>query len=212
MKEWNINKTEKTQQQKGVSWTFHPPSGAYHDGVWERLIRLVKKTLSSVCRQQIIDDEGLHTILCEVETILNSCPLTTVSDDLNDLEPLAPNHLLQLKTLPNLPPGPFKPEDVYTRRRWRQIQYIADLFWTWWVREYLPLIQQRHKWNRVRRNFVEGDIVMIVDSNAPCGSWLTARVLETQPGARGLVWSVLVKTKTNTLERPISKLFASSSI
>lgn len=74
---------------------FNPPS--VHTTVWERLIRFEKKTLSSVCRQQTLDDEGLHTILCVIEAILNSRPLTTVSDDLNDLEPLTPNHLLQLK-------------------------------------------------------------------------------------------------------------------
>lgn len=67
-------------------------------------------------------------------------------------------------------------------------------------------VQQRQKWNRIRRNFVKGDIVLIADSNAPRGSWLIVRVLETQPGARGLVGFVLVKIKTNTLERPISKL------
>ncbi len=33
-----------------------------------------------------------------------------------------------------------------------------------------------------QENFVEGDIVLISDSNAPHRSWLTARVLEMDPG------------------------------
>ncbi len=101
-KEWN--KIVKTLQQKGVSWIFNPPSGAHHSGIWERLIRLVKKTLSSFCRQQTLDGEGLHTVLREVEAIFSSRPLSTVSDNLCDLELLTPNHLLQLKIQPNLPP------------------------------------------------------------------------------------------------------------
>lgn len=53
MKEWSINKREKTPQQRDVSWIFNPPSGAYHGGVWEWLICLVKKTVLSVCRNKL---------------------------------------------------------------------------------------------------------------------------------------------------------------
>lgn len=37
-----------------------------------------------------------------------------------------PNHLL-LKRKPALPPGVFEPQDQYLKRRWRQVQYLADL-------------------------------------------------------------------------------------
>lgn len=206
MKEWNLKKIEDSLQQKNVKWTFNPPYGAHFGGIWERLIRLVKKTLLAVTRQQLLDDDSLATVMCEVEAILNSRPLTTVSGEPNDLEALTPNHLLQLKVKPVLPPGIFNQHDTYARRRWRQVQYVSDLFWTRWVKEYLPLLQERQRWNRTRRNFMKGDIVLIVDSNAPRGSWVMAKVLETRPGSGGLVRSVFLKTRTNTLERPISKL------
>lgn len=120
-----------------------------------------------------------------MEGILNSQPITTVSNDPNDLEPLTSNNLLQVKVQHMLPPGLFHQQDMYSRRRWRQVQYLADLFWTRWVKEYLPLLQERQQCNRIKRNFIPGDIVLIVDSNAPRGSWLMARVLETRPGSRG---------------------------
>ena len=150
LKSWNLKQIEKSLLQKGVKWTFNPPHGAHHGGIWERLIRMIKIILHSVTSLQHLDDEGLQTVMCEVEAILNSRPLTTVSDNPNDLEPLTPNHLLQLKVQPILPPGLFVKEDLYARRRWRQTQYIADLFWKRWVREYLPLLQTRQKWTRVR--------------------------------------------------------------
>lgn len=81
-------------QQKGVKWTFNPPAAAHYGGVWERLIRTLKRILFSVTKQQTLDDESLLTVMCEVEMILNSRPLTTISDDPNDLEPLTPNQLL----------------------------------------------------------------------------------------------------------------------
>lgn len=119
---------------------------------------------------------------------------------------MTPNHLLLLKTEPSIPPGVFKPEDSYSRRRWRQVQYMADLFWKRWIKEYLPELQQRQKWTRKTQNFDKGDIVLIIDDTAPRSSWLMGRITETLPDANGLVRQVQVQTKTSTLRRPVTKL------
>ncbi|MGH0115994.1 UNVERIFIED_CONTAM: hypothetical protein FKN15_060458 [Acipenser sinensis] len=103
-------------------------------------------------------------------------------------------------------PGLFRKEDLYARRRWKQVQYMADLFWKRWTREYLPLLQERQKWSRVRRNFIVGDVVLIVDDTAPRNSWMMGRVAETMPDKKGFVRRVRVRTKTSVLERPIDKL------
>ena len=66
--------------------------------------------------------------MTEVQGILNSRPLTPVSSDQNDLEPPKPNHLLLLRANPNLLVGIFSKEDVYSKRRWRQVQYMSDIF------------------------------------------------------------------------------------
>jgi hypothetical protein len=111
-----------------------------------------------------------------------------------------------MKTKPNLPQGVFTKTDNYCRRRWKQIQYMANLFWNRWVKEYLPLLQERQKWNDIKRNMKVGDIVLIVDSNAPRNSWPMGVVQETIPDSSGFVRQVKVKTQTNTLVRPIDKL------
>jgi hypothetical protein len=85
--------------QQNVKWIFNLPLGSHHGGVWECCIRTVRKILSALLKQQTVDDECLTTIMCEVESIMmNSRPLTKVSDDPNDLEALTPNHLLLLQT------------------------------------------------------------------------------------------------------------------
>lgn len=142
MQQWDLNKIQDTLAQKGVQWIFNPPAGPHFGGVWERQVKSVKKILKSVLHEQTIDDECLLTLLCEVENILNDRPLTTASEDPNDLEPLTPNHLLLLKKQPLLPPGLFNKNECYSRRRWKQTQYLADLFWRKWVREYLPSLQE----------------------------------------------------------------------
>lgn len=202
----NHQQIERVLSPLGIRRSFNPPAGSHHGGVWERMIRLIRRVLSSVLRQQTLDDDGLHTVVCEAEAILNDRPLTKLSDDPSDLEPLTPNHLLLLKGKPALPPGVFEPHDLYVKRRWRQVQYLSDLFWKRWVREYLPLLQQRQKWNEKRRSLKAGDIVVIMDTSAPRGSWPLARVLEVFYDKQGLVRFVRLQAKSTIIERPVTKL------
>ena len=136
--------------------------------------------------------------MCEVEAIINGRPIRKVSEDSRDFEALSPNHLLLLGQGAVLPPGLFQREDNYFRRRWRQIQYLADQFWKRRSREYIPLLQRRQKWNNSRRNIAVGDIVLVADENTPRTCW-------PLPGSDGLVRRVKVKTKTTVLERPVAK-------
>ena len=129
---WNQAKIHDTLLQKGIKWVFNPPAASHHGGVWERLIRSTRKILGALTKEQVLDDECLQTLLCEAESIINGRPLTKVSDDPNDLEPLTPNHLLLLRQNESLPPGLFEKNDTYSRRRWRQVQYLANVFWGRW--------------------------------------------------------------------------------
>lgn len=206
IEQWNQAQVHEVLLQKGIKWTFNPPAGSHHGGAWERLIRSVRKVLNSTLKVQRLDEEGLHTVLCEVEAIINSRPITKASTDPNDLEALTPNHLLLLKGQPSLSPGVFQTADLYAQRRWRQVQYISDLFWKRWTKEYLPLLQERQRWIGVQRNLVAGDLVLLMDSTAPRNSWIMGRVLQTFPDRKGFVRQVRIKTKTNCLDRPISKV------
>ena len=125
----NHNQIQRVLFQDGIQWHFNPPAASHHGGVCERVIRNVRKFLTSVLHLQTLDDDGLHTVLCEVEAILTGHPLTKLSDDPIDLEPLTPNHILLMKGKPVLSPGFFNKDDVYLKSRWQQVQYIANLFW-----------------------------------------------------------------------------------
>ena len=85
------------------------------------------------------------------------------------------------------------------------MQYLANMFWGRWKRECLPLLQERQKRFRPRRNFIVGDMV-IVDESTPRNVWPIGRITEVFPDRDGFVRRVRVKTKTSTLEQPIMKL------
>jgi hypothetical protein len=205
--DWNQTRIRNDLQQKAIEWKFNPPTGSHFGGSWERLIRSVRQVLYALLRQQPVklNDEALGTLFCEVEAILNARPITKMSSDVNDVDAITPNHLLLLRSGPALPCGEFTQHDNYTRRRWRQVQFLADSFWGRWKKEYLTSLQERQKWLYPKTNVSVGDVVLLVDSS-PRNSWSLGRIVETVPDKKGLVRVVHVKTKTNVLVRPIHKL------
>ena len=138
--------------------------------------------------------------------ILNSRPLTFVSVDHRDPQPLSPNDLLLLKGAVPSPAGEFGPGDLYARRRWRQVQYLADLFWSRWIKEYVPLLQSRQKWLKPERSLKVGDVVLLAESGLPRIQWPLGRVEERRVSQDGLVRSVKLRTRGREVWRPVTKL------
>ena len=75
--------------KRGVEWQFIPKRAPWFGGFWERL-SLTKKVLG----RTYINLAGPQTIITETEAILNDRPITYVSPDIGDPEPLTPSHLL----------------------------------------------------------------------------------------------------------------------
>ena len=80
LESWNKVQMNNEMLQKGINWNFNPPGGSHHGGIWERQIRTVRQLLFSLAKQQSLSDESLETLFCEVEAIINSRPITRVSD------------------------------------------------------------------------------------------------------------------------------------
>ena len=173
-------------------------------GVWERQIRSIRMVLTAVIKEQMQTDKDLHTLICEVETIINGRPLTKLSENHRDLSVLTRNHLLLLWSN-CFPIGIFARSDSYSKRRWQQVQYLADVFWKRWIKEYLPNLQIRQKWNKECRNFKKDDVVLVMDEAMPRDTWPQGRIMEVKKGRDGLVRTVLVTTLKSRLIRPINK-------
>ena len=77
-----------------------------------------------------LDDELLLTLMAEVSSTVSSRPITVVAADVDEPVLLSPLMLLTMKPKPLLPPpGIFVREDLYARKRWRKVQYLAEQFW-----------------------------------------------------------------------------------
>lgn len=225
IKNWNTNSINNWCLQTDIKWTFNPPYASHFGGVYERQIRSIRKTLNSILLEQNLKlyDEDLLTLMCEVEAVLNNRPISQLSSDPEDLEALTPNHLLLLNAGITYPPGLFSKDDSYVKRRWKQTQYLVDLFWSRWKKEYLVLLQQRQKWYLRTESHQKGDLVLVVDENSPRNQWQLGRIEETLAGSDGNVRSAKVKVSRcknsdqtdfnfTIVERPIVKLILLRSV
>ena len=206
VKDLDMKQVKMYAEHRNIEWKFIPPLSPHMGGSWERMVGSIKRVMKAVLlNEPRLNDEILETVFCEIENMINGRPLTKLSDDPLDVNPLTPNHLILLKGGPVLPPGKFNDRDMY-RRRWCHAQHIADRFWCRWKRLYLPELQKRVKWVDLERNLAVGDLVLIADENTPRNLWPLAVVKDISPGHDGLVRSARLRTKTTELVRPVTKI------
>ncbi|XP_049866070.1 uncharacterized protein LOC126366823 [Pectinophora gossypiella] len=192
--------------QRSITWRFITPSAPFMGGAWERLVRTVKTALLSVLHERHPREEVLATLLCEVEYSVNSRPLTHVSVEATDDEAITPNHFL-LGGSARVPlPGTFTEKDIDHQLQWRRAQYLADLFWKRWLKEYLPELQYRREPHGRGPSIQLGDPVLIVDGQLPRNTWPRGLVVAVYPGADNVVRTVEVRTAGGLLKRPVKKL------
>lgn len=203
------SKLERELSQRGCNWVFHtpPPPGASHmSGVWERLVRTVKRSLKAILGNSPMNEEVLHTVFTEAERIANSRPLTLNPSSPGDNDHLTPSHFLNVRPSLNIPPNVIDERVKFSRKRWRQAQLLADHYWKRWMKEYLPSLQERPKCPREQNNLKVGDLVLIADDNVNSNQWPLGRVVNVYPGVDNLVRSAELRAKGTTLKRPVTKL------
>lgn len=190
--------------RRGIEWLFNTPSNPSAGGAWERMVRSVKKVLSFTLQEKAPQIETLISLLIEAENLVNSRPLTHISIDSSDNEPLTPNHFLL--GCPNLVQTPAVPDKVCLKKQWNILQQLKQTFWKRWVLEYLPELTRRTKWHHPVKPIQVGDVVVICDDNEARGQWKQGVVEEVFVAPDGQVRSAVVRTVVGRLKRPASKL------
>ena len=193
IEEMNHEEIKEFLLRKGCDWIVwkrNPPAASHMGGVWERQICSIRSILTALLEHHssMLTDESLQTLMVETEGIINSRPLTveTINDPLSPL-PLSPLQLLTSKSEVIFPPpGELQKNDIYCRRQWRRVQYLANGFWSRWKKEYLFSLQARQKWKGKSRNLLVGDTVLVKDDQifTKRNGWPLARVAETFPFRR----------------------------
>ncbi|GFW81678.1 uncharacterized protein TNCV_2883521 [Trichonephila clavipes] len=190
--------------QESITWHFIPPTAAHIGGLWEAGIKSTKQLLIKTMKSAVLNFEELVTLVTQIEACLNSRPLTPLSNDPQDLQPLTPGHFLIGAPMASFPEEvPSQPACL--KKRWNLIQHLRSQFWRRWHLEYLNQLQQRTKWNKPRRNLKVNDMVLVKEDNLPPLQWSLGRVVQVFPGDDGAVRVVDVKTQRGQFRRPITK-------
>lgn len=188
-----------------IVWKFNPPTAAWWGGWWERLILLMKIILG----RQRLNHEELFTCVTHVESIMNSRPLTYVSEDSEDLIPLTPSHFLRDVTETRTPEIILNSADDL-RKRYRYQQDLKEQLRSRFRKEYLGVLVQRGNNDQIKEVKV-GDIVLVELENKKRILWPMAKIVEELPGQDGHLRLVRLAVSKNgiskTMIRPLQRLF-----
>ena len=124
-------------------------------------MKSVKTHLRKILGEVKLMYEEMFTALCQIESTLNSRPLT------DGIEALTPGHFLinrQLKALPDASAATPRPFSLL--KRWQLRQSLVQHFWKRFSTEYLSQIGKFYKWQHPTRNIHVGDLV-VVKEDAP---------------------------------------------
>ena len=158
-----------------INWNFNPPCSPWMGGIYESMVKITKKCLGTVITDKLFDEESLRTCLTEIESFMNSRPLTSLSNDVNDNDVLTTNHFLVGH---HATPEIVEQDECSTRLKWRNVQSAVSRYWKLWTREYLPQLTKRSKWFKTKRSLQRNDVVIYVDNTLERKTWPIARVLE----------------------------------
>lgn len=191
-----------------INTTFHfnPSISPWMGGIWERGIGSIKHHLKRTIGNRVLTYEQLSTVLTQIEAVLNSRPISAMSENPEDLDVLTPGHFLIGSALL----GPIEPnlmeENENRLSRWQLCTRMKQEFWNKWSNDYLSSLQIRSKWKEERENLKEGDLVLLKEDNMAPLNWPLGRVKKIYPGKDELVRVVEVAAKNKTYKRPIVKL------
>ena len=206
LEQWNQSQIADYLSQKDIQWHVNPPAFPHLGGIWERLVQSCKKAFKVVLHCQVVTDEVLETVFAETEALVNSGPLTEVSSDDSGLEAITPNHFLISRASPVLPCEVFSDKEISRKKCWRQAQVVVDHVWSRCLKEYLPAVIERKKWNLPSHNLIVGDLVLVVDEKTQRGDWPLARVTRIFPGKDDTIRICEVKTKYGLYKKLVAKL------
>ena len=175
-----------------ITWIRNPPTAGHMGGVWEQQIRTARSILNVLLKTHRRSlNEALHTLLIEVEAIVNSQPMTT--ETINDVQshvPLSPSNLLMMKSKVVMPPpGSFRPADPNCRRRWRRTQHIVNEFWARSHKELIQTLQERKSCRSKRRNFQ----IVLLKADYNRNNWPIVRIIGTFPDKHGIVRTIKLR-------------------
>ncbi|CAJ0590328.1 unnamed protein product [Cylicocyclus nassatus] len=202
----------------GISWKFITPLSPWKGGFYERLIGNVKTCLRKTIKRKFLSDNEFRTVCAECEAIVNARPLTYVTSDFHDYDPIRPVDFLQPNahiTLWNFEPD-YDPSFRLLSSKNEAIQLLEETrkllkkFWEVWSQTYLDSLRNLRMQVAKRSAKIspqQGDVVLLMDENSPRTTWNMGIVTKVHTGEDQVIRSADVRNaKGNIMRRSINML------
>lgn len=178
-------------------------------------------SINKVLRRALIDLSEMQTLAKEVQAVVNDRPITFVSHDVDDPEPLTPSRLLYGFDVTALPHPIVDPEELRDedfnehdqinkamKHRTLLFQHVVQRF----KNEFFASLRGRHAYQSKRRESRDevikvGDIVFIHDDNVPRSLWKLAVIKKLLCGPDGKVRATDIQTSSGVTHRSIHLLY-----
>jgi Pao retrotransposon peptidase/Family of unknown function (DUF5641)/Protein of unknown function (DUF1759)/Putative peptidase (DUF1758)/Integrase core domain/Integrase zinc binding domain/Reverse transcriptase (RNA-dependent DNA polymerase) len=192
--------------QTRIEWKFIPPRSPHWGGIWESAIKSAKFHMIRIIGNVSLTFEEISTVLAQIEAILNSRPISAMSNDPSDLECLTPGHFLIGSSLTSFPESDLTKIPENRLSFWLHCSKMQQHFWQRWSTDYLNRLQNRPKWLNPSENIKINDMVLLKEDSTVPLQWPLARVIEVLPGRDGKVRLVKLRTANGTYSRSIAKI------
>ena len=118
-------------------------------GLWEAAVKSMKSHLRKIAGNLNFTFEEFTTMLIRIEAVLNSRPMSPLTENPAELLPLTPGHFLRGAPLIAPPEAPEVPplESLSYIKRWDRLKALQHIFARRWKTEYVIELQRRKQNN-----------------------------------------------------------------
>lgn len=197
---------QEEEEVSHIEWKFNQPTASWWGGWWDRLIRTIKDLIRKEIGNAVLNQEQLAVVVNRVEEVMNDQPLTYVSENLEDLEPLAPAMFLNPLGITKFPEAE-RIDGEELRSRFKYVTMVKRDLKIRFKKDYIALLVSRNS-KKGTRPLKVGELVVVAYDNKKRSQWPLGRILELMPGADGVALVAKVKTRAVLLIRPVQRLHA----
>ena len=198
--------------ENDVNWKYIVDRAAWWGGFYERLMKTIKNPLKKILGRSLLNFDEMQTVLKEVEAMVNSRPLTFVSDEPDDMSYLTPASFLIGRKVTSIPVKPMKgkePAGNLSRKELNQMlmnqNKALNQLWKMWKEEYVRNLGTVPTREKESNKLKVGELVMVTDNLAPRCQWKIGIVEKVQKGRDEKIRTCWIKTGTSktSIARPV---------
>ena len=198
-------------RHKGIKFSWSSVGQPSTNGVVERCVQIVKKTMLKALGKDFLTRGEVHTFLKEARAIINSRPLTQVHQtEVGDQMAITPNHLIFGHGLGSLP---FAEDATPADKRqdwaamWRDRQQQAVEFRKLFIDQYIQSLRATKKWKQETSSAKVGDLCLVIEPNVKRRDWPLAVVEEIIASkGDGLIRTVRLRMRNKIVVRSVHSL------